>query len=244
MRQWPPLSGGYSENFASHQPRQALGRARPEGPGRPRLRARAGARGRRAGREQPPRRRCSAWAWAGTGSAPRKPSLVYCSISAFGQDGPRAREGGFDLTIQAAAGVMSVTGEPDGAPVKCGVPLSDFAAGPLCRLPHRRAARARARRRPRRARSTCRCSPTTLAIAALQTSEYFGTGQQPAQARLRPPAQRALPGLSRAPTAGSPSPPATTSCGRRCARWSGAPELLADARFATTDAARRATRPR
>ncbi len=43
--------------------------------------------------------------------------------------GPRAAEGGFDLTIQAAAGAMSVTGEPDGAPVKCGVPLADFTAG-------------------------------------------------------------------------------------------------------------------
>src|SRR5436190_2035717 len=57
------------------------------------------------------------------------PKLVYCSISAFGQDGPRAGEGGFDLTIQAAAGVMSVTGESDDAPVKCGVPISDFASG-------------------------------------------------------------------------------------------------------------------
>jgi crotonobetainyl-CoA:carnitine CoA-transferase CaiB-like acyl-CoA transferase len=54
---------------------------------------------------------------------------VYCSISAFGQSGPRSGEGGFDLTIQAAAGVMSVTGEPDGAPVKCGVPVADFTAG-------------------------------------------------------------------------------------------------------------------
>src|SRR5258707_56742 len=58
-----------------------------------------------------------------------KPSLVYCSISAFGQSGPRMEEGGFDLTIQAFSGIMSVTGEPDGGPVKCGVPLSDCAAG-------------------------------------------------------------------------------------------------------------------
>ena len=56
-------------------------------------------------------------------------SSIYCSISAFGQNGPRAEEGGFDLTMQAMSGVMSVTGEPGGAPVKCGVPLSDFCAG-------------------------------------------------------------------------------------------------------------------
>ena len=57
------------------------------------------------------------------------PALVYCSISAFGQTGPRAQEGGFDLTVQAMSGIMSVTGEADGAPVKCGVPLADFSAG-------------------------------------------------------------------------------------------------------------------
>ena len=57
------------------------------------------------------------------------PRLLYCSISAYGQSGPRSQEGGFDLTIQAMSGVMSVTGEAGGAPVKCGVPLADFAAG-------------------------------------------------------------------------------------------------------------------
>ena len=54
------------------------------------------------------------------------PRLLYCSISAYGQTGPRAQEGGFDLTMQAMSGIMSVTGEAGGAPVKCGVPLADF----------------------------------------------------------------------------------------------------------------------
>ena len=49
------------------------------------------------------------------------PKLIYCSISAYGQTGPRANEGGFDVTIQAMSGIMSVTGEPDGAPVKAEV---------------------------------------------------------------------------------------------------------------------------
>src|SRR5699024_450327 len=57
------------------------------------------------------------------------PALVYCSISAYGQSGPRRQEGGFDLTLQAMSGLMSVTGEPGGAPIKCGVPVCDFAAG-------------------------------------------------------------------------------------------------------------------
>src|SRR4029450_4750940 len=58
-----------------------------------------------------------------------KPSLVYCSISAYGQEGPRSSEGGFDLTIQAMSGIMSVTGEPEGPPCNAGVPPSDFCAG-------------------------------------------------------------------------------------------------------------------
>jgi hypothetical protein len=44
------------------------------------------------------------------------PALVYCSVSAFGQTGPRATEGGFDMTVQAMSGVMSVTGDKDGRP--------------------------------------------------------------------------------------------------------------------------------
>jgi crotonobetainyl-CoA:carnitine CoA-transferase CaiB-like acyl-CoA transferase len=55
--------------------------------------------------------------------------LVYASISGFGQTGPWADRPGFDLMAQAMSGVMSVTGTPDGGPVKCGVPVSDLAAG-------------------------------------------------------------------------------------------------------------------
>lgn len=57
------------------------------------------------------------------------PSLVYCSISAYGQDGPRAAEPGYDAMIQASAGLMSLTGEPDGTPQKTGVAIADLMAG-------------------------------------------------------------------------------------------------------------------
>ena len=57
------------------------------------------------------------------------PGLVYCSISGFGRTGPRAREPGYDFLAQAAAGLMSLTGEPDGAPVKLGVGISDLYTG-------------------------------------------------------------------------------------------------------------------
>ena len=59
------------------------------------------------------------------------PGLVYASISGFGQTGPYAQRGGFDLVAQGMSGIMSVTGEPGGPPVKCGVPLTDLAAGLL-----------------------------------------------------------------------------------------------------------------
>jgi crotonobetainyl-CoA:carnitine CoA-transferase CaiB-like acyl-CoA transferase len=103
--------------------------------------------------------------------------LVYCSISAFGQTGPRAAEGGFDLTIQAASGVMSVTGESD-APVKCGVPLSDFSSG-LYGAFAIASALLQARGTGKGAHLDISMFGCTLAISALQTSEYFGTGQSP-----------------------------------------------------------------
>ncbi len=61
------------------------------------------------------------------------PRLIYCSISAFGQDGPAASEAGYDAMIQAMSGLMSVTGVPDGepgaGPVKVGVAVSDLITG-------------------------------------------------------------------------------------------------------------------
>ena len=62
-----------------------------------------------------------------------KPDLIYCSITGFGQDGPRAEEAGYDLLIQGMGGLMSVTGNPDdepgGGPVKVGVALVDVITG-------------------------------------------------------------------------------------------------------------------
>jgi crotonobetainyl-CoA:carnitine CoA-transferase CaiB-like acyl-CoA transferase len=57
------------------------------------------------------------------------PSLVYCSITGFGQTGPYAPRPGYDSLVQAMGGVMSLTGEPDGLPQKVGVPVADLFAG-------------------------------------------------------------------------------------------------------------------
>jgi crotonobetainyl-CoA:carnitine CoA-transferase CaiB-like acyl-CoA transferase len=60
------------------------------------------------------------------------PRLIYASISGFGQTGPYASRPGYDLIAQGMAGVMSVTGERGGPPVKCGIPIGDLSAGLFC----------------------------------------------------------------------------------------------------------------
>ena len=59
----------------------------------------------------------------------RKPSLVWASISGFGQDGPLRERPAYDMIVQAMSGVMSLTGEPGREPVRAGVPVGDLCAG-------------------------------------------------------------------------------------------------------------------
>jgi len=179
LRAWPPLTDGYSENFASlnrNKRSVALNLKNADDVqtartlvadadvlienNRPGVMARLG-----LGFEA---------------LAAVNPRLIYCSISAYGQTGPRAQEGGFDLTIQAMSGIMSVTGDAGGAPVKCGVPLADFSAGLYAAFSIAAALRVVAST----GRGTHIDVPmlgATLGIAALQTSEYFGSGKDPAK---------------------------------------------------------------
>jgi len=57
------------------------------------------------------------------------PGLIYCSISGFGQTGPKSRLPGYDFMIQAMGGIMSVTGDPEGTPMKVGVGIADVMCG-------------------------------------------------------------------------------------------------------------------
>jgi crotonobetainyl-CoA:carnitine CoA-transferase CaiB-like acyl-CoA transferase len=177
MRAWPPITDGYSENFASvNRNKRSVTLDLKDLQDRERARAlvldadvliennRPGVM-KRLGLDYESLRR-------------DKPTLVYCSISAFGQEGPRAEEGGFDLTTQAMAGIMSVTGESDGAPVKCGVPLSDFCAGLYAAFAIA-AVLTRVRDGGSGEHIDVSMLGTSLAVAALQTSEYFGTGRDP-----------------------------------------------------------------
>jgi len=177
LRQWPPLNRGDSENFASINRNKRSVALNLKDP---------------ADREAARRLALSAdvvvenfrpgvLGKLGLGYdalAKDKPALVYCSISAFGQSGPRSQEGGFDLTVQAIGGVMSVTGEAGGPPVKCGVPVADFGAGLYAAYAISCALHA-ARRDGRGDYIDVSMLGATLGMAALQTSEYFGTGRDP-----------------------------------------------------------------
>ena len=57
------------------------------------------------------------------------PSLIYCSITGFGQTGPYARRAGYDFLMQGMSGLMSITGEPEGQPQKVGVAVTDIFTG-------------------------------------------------------------------------------------------------------------------
>lgn len=104
--------------------------------------------------------------------------LIYCSISGYGQTGPYSGKGAFDVTVQGMSGLMSVTGEPAGNPVKCGVPVGDFCAGlytgytALAKL-------LQVRQTGKGGYIDCSMLGSLIGVAALQTSEYFGNGNVP-----------------------------------------------------------------
>ncbi len=179
MRGWPPLDRGFSENFAS------LNRNK-----------RSIALDLKSAEDQDIARRLVLDADVVIESsrpgvmqrlgldyarfADARPDLVYCSISAFGQTGSRSRDGGFDVTIQAASGIMSVTGEAGSPPVKAGVPVSDFATGLYASMSIAMLL-TRVRGGGRGGYVDVSMLGCSIAIAALQTSEYFGTGRAPAK---------------------------------------------------------------
>ena len=63
------------------------------------------------------------------GLSKENPQIIYASISGFGQDGPYRNHPAYDMIAQALSGGMSLTGEPDGRPVRAGIPIGDIAAG-------------------------------------------------------------------------------------------------------------------
>lgn len=177
LRSWPPITDGYSENFASLNRNKKSVTLNLKEAGDVQL-LRELVRGADVLIEN---NRPGVMDRLGLGYRDLQAvnqRLVYCSISAYGQSGPRSGEGGFDLTVQAMSGIMSITGEEGGAPVKCGVPLADFSAGLYAAFSIAAALRA-AQASGQGVHLDVPMLGATLGIAALQTSEYFGSGRDP-----------------------------------------------------------------
>ena len=172
MRFWPPITEGYSENFGSVNRNKRSIAMDLKSPTDLEI-ARDLCAGAQVVIEN---NRPGVMDRLGLGDKDIKkvnPAIIYCSISAFGTEGPYAKRGGFDLVIQAESGIMSVTGEED--PVKCGVPISDVATGLYGAFAIAAALR-EVEKTGKGVHIDASMLGASIGIAALQTSEFFGTG--------------------------------------------------------------------
>ncbi|HUJ00213.1 MAG TPA: CoA transferase [Usitatibacter sp.] len=159
------------------------------------------------------------------------PRLVYCAISGYGRTGPYADKGGFDLIAQGFAGLMSVTGEPGGPPVKSGTPIADINAGIFAALGIVSALLAR------QATGRGQLVETSLMEAGIQqmywqAAIYFATGVNPGpsgSAHILTAPYQAFPTADGWINLGG----ANQSNWERIVKAIGMPELGTDARFAT-----------
>jgi crotonobetainyl-CoA:carnitine CoA-transferase CaiB-like acyl-CoA transferase len=108
----------------------------------------------------------------------RNPRLIYCSISGFGQTGPYAELPGYDFIAQAMGGMMSLTGEPEGAAMKTGVALADIMTG-LYACNGILAALFQRERSGRGQHVTTCLLDVQIATLANQALGYLATGQNP-----------------------------------------------------------------
>lgn len=119
-------------------------------------------------------------------TAPRHPALVYCSISGFGQSGPKRDRPGYDAVVQAEGGLMSVTGAADGPPYRLGVAISDLVAGLLAAQGIALALFARERTKRGQLVDIAMLDGVT-ALLSYQASIYFTTGEVPQRMGNRHP---------------------------------------------------------
>jgi formyl-CoA transferase len=161
------------------------------------------------------------------------PRLIVASVSGFGQTGPYAQRPGYDLIAQGLSGVMSVTGEPGGEPVKCGIPIGDLSAGLFCAVGILSAVAAR-ERTGRGQHVDTSLFEGALALSIWESAELWATGRVPeplgSAHRLLAPYQ-ALRTRDGHMTLGGNN----QRLWRRLCEALGRTELIDDARFASND---------
>ena len=161
------------------------------------------------------------------------PRLVYASISGFGQTGPYAQRPGYDLMAQGLAGIMSVTGEPDGNPVKCGIPIGDLSSGLFCAVAILSALHARERTGRGQYIDTS-LFEGALALSIWESAELWATGRVPGKLgsahRLTAPYQALRTADGYITVGGN-----TQALFARLCATLGVPQLTEDPRFATND---------
>ena len=118
--------------------------------------------------------------------AARYSRLIYCSISGFGQTGPRRGEPGYDAVMQGEAGLMSITGAADGPPFRLGVAISDIATGMFAAQGIAMALLARVQS-GRGQRVDVGMLDSTAALLTYQAGIYFATGATPQRMGNRHP---------------------------------------------------------
>jgi crotonobetainyl-CoA:carnitine CoA-transferase CaiB-like acyl-CoA transferase len=106
------------------------------------------------------------------------PRLIYVSLSGWGQDGPMSQLAGLDIMAQARGGLMSITGLPDGDPVKVGVPISDLTCGLYGALSVTAALEARHRTGRGQYVDVC-LFESAVSLAIYEAGNYFATGAIP-----------------------------------------------------------------
>jgi crotonobetainyl-CoA:carnitine CoA-transferase CaiB-like acyl-CoA transferase len=116
----------------------------------------------------------------------RRPTIVYCSISGFGQTGPRRTQPGYDAVVQAEGGLMSITGEAGGQPFRLGVAISDIVTGMFAFQGISMALIARGQS-GRGQYIDVGMLDATAALLTYQAGSYFATGASPARMGNRHP---------------------------------------------------------
>ncbi len=162
------------------------------------------------------------------------PRLVYCSITGFGQTGPRASEAGYDFVIQAMSGFMALTGEPAGEPMKMGVSASDLACG-LYAVIGIQAALAMRERTGRGQHVDMSLLDCSVGLLASQAMHYLVTGANPPRMG-NGHAQVSAYGVFPTRDGQIVLAPANDGLFRKLLGVLGRGDLLDDARFATNEA--------